>query len=206
MKRNATMASALVCGLCALLVAASAVAQDTNTRPRDQTRRDAATADRPQTGKLDTKTSAATIRASEFIGMNIQNSKGESVGEINDLVLDAGSGKVRYAAVTYGGFLGLGSKMFAVPFEAFRCERDPDDPDDPDDFVLVLDVTQQQLEGSQGFDKDSWPNFADRNFTNDLDRRYRIERRTGDRDVDVNVDRDGVDVDIDKKPRDKTNN
>jgi len=76
-------------------------------------------------GKLDDKTRSGTVRASQLIGANLQNSNGDSVGEINDLVLDQ-SGKVRYAAVTYGGFLGVGSKMFAVPFEAFKVRLDSD--------------------------------------------------------------------------------
>ena len=131
---------------------------------------------------LDDKTSGGTIRTSQLVGANIKNSAGEAVGEINDLVIDQ-SGKVRYAAITYGGFLGVGSKMFAVPFEAFKVRQNPNDPDDHDDYVLTLDVTKEQLDGDQGFDSDNWPNFADTKFTQDLDRRYKINRtpslRTG---------------------------
>ncbi|MDA8746559.1 PRC-barrel domain-containing protein [Rubripirellula amarantea] len=156
---------------------------------------DAATQDRYQTngvnqqtdaGRLDSKTSGTNIRVSQLIGYNIQNSRGESVGEINDIVLDSKTGKVRYAAVTYGGFLGVGNKMFAVPFEAFRVQADPDevgdDDIDSDDYVLVLDVTQQQLEGQQGFDEDSWPNMADSQWAADLDKRYGVKRNMDEKD------------------------
>jgi hypothetical protein len=132
-------------------------------------------------GKLDDKTRSGTVRASQLIGANLQNSNGDSVGEINDLVLDQ-SGKVRYAAVTYGGFLGVGSKMFAVPFEAFKVKMDPDDADENDaddiDYVLTLDVTKDQLDGAQGFESDKWPDFADNKFTQELDRRYKVTRDT----------------------------
>jgi hypothetical protein len=134
------------------------------------------------------------------IGKNIQNEQGKSVGEINDLVLDVNNGQIRYAAVTYGGFLGLGDKMFAVPWEAFQCRQDADDPDE---YLVVLNVTQEQLEGSAGFDEDHWPNFADSEFTNELDTRYRVERRQArrqNRDLDVDVNRNGVDVDVQRKP------
>jgi len=127
-------------------------------------------------GKLDDKTKGASIRASQLMGQNIKNSNGDSVGEIKDLVIDA-SGKVRYAAVTYGGFLGLGSKLFAVPYEAFRVNQNPNDPNDRDDYVLTLNVTKEQLDGAQGFDTDRWPDFADTKFTQELDRRYKIDRR-----------------------------
>ncbi len=154
---------------------------DTKMRKNNQSRAKA--------GQLDEKTAGANIRASQLSGMNIQNSEGKSVGEINDIVLDSSQGKVRYAAVTYGGFLGVGSKMFAVPFEAFKIQQDPEDKDE---YVLVLNVTQKQLDGAQGFDNDHWPNFADPKFTKDLHKRYG---------VDVRVKRNGLDVDINTKPK-----
>ena len=136
------------------------------------------------------------VRASKLIGMNIQNTEGKGVGSINDLVVDADTGRIHYAAVTYGGFLGIGNKMFAVPFEAFqfRAARN-----NANDRVLVLDVTQSQLEGSVGFDEDNWPNFADESFTQELDRRYKVQRNRG-AGVDINVNRGGVDVDIKSNP------
>ena len=84
---------------------------------------------------------AAALLASILIhaGTNLQNDQGESVGEINDLVLDANTGRVRYLAVTYGGFLGVGDKLFAVPFEAVKVRQDRDDADE---YVLVLNVTR----------------------------------------------------------------
>ena len=132
--------------------------------------------------------------------MNIYNPQGEDVGEVNDIVLDPNTGKMRYAAVTYGGFLGIGDEMFAVPWDAFQCTQDPDDPEE---HRLTLDVSKQQLEGAQGFNQDNWPNFADPNFTQDLDRRYRVNRdRDGnairDSRVGVDVNRRGVDVDVNR--------
>ncbi|EMI21220.1 PRC-barrel domain-containing protein [Rhodopirellula maiorica SM1] len=154
-----------------------ASAQDTRNQERDVSR----ARDRANVGQLDEKTRGTTIRVSQLIGYNIQNSQGESVGEIKDIVLDSRTGKVRYAAVTYGGFLGMGDKLFAVPFEAFRVQVDPDELDDrddidSDDYVLVLNVTQEQLEGQQGFDEDNWPNMADRAWARDLDKRYGVNR------------------------------
>ncbi|WP_417740034.1 PRC-barrel domain-containing protein [Rosistilla oblonga] len=149
-------------------------------------------------GQFDEKLQGENIRVSQLIGMDIQNDRGEGVGEINDIVLDAATGKVKYAAVTYGGFLGLGDKLFAVPFDAFKVKRNPDDPGDKGDMVFVLNVTQQQMEGAVGFDQENWPNFADKNFTRDLDKRYQINRRdrTGSGRVDVDVNRNGVKVDV----------
>ncbi len=194
--------AALTGGMCLILLAVYGFAQQAVQPNAPVQRRDAVqqhkATDRAAAGQLDDKTTGTNIRASQLMGMNIQNAKGESVGEINDIVLDARSGRVRYAAVTYGGLLGIGDKLFAVPFEALNCRRDPDDADS---HILVLNVTQSQLEGVQGFDQDHWPNFADRKFTSDIDRQYGIERRMRNRDgnVDVNVSPNGVEIGIDSQ-------
>ncbi|WP_425400935.1 PRC-barrel domain-containing protein [Aeoliella sp.] len=135
------------------------------------------------------------VRASNILGHNIVNGQDKNVGEISDLVLDPATGKIRYAAVTYGGFIGIGDKLFAVPWEAFSCRVDPENSDD---YIVTLNVTQEQLEGAEGFDQDNWPNFADPEFAQDLDKRYGVKRDR--RGVNVEVGRGGVDVDV--NPRD----
>lgn len=132
------------------------------------------------------------FRASEMMGMDIQNHQGENVGQVNDLVIDADTGETRYVAVTYGGFLGLGDKLFAVPYQAFSCEIDPQNSEKR---LLFLDVTQEQLEGAEGFDESHWPDFADSDFTSELDRRYGVERREDAR----RIRRGGVSVDVNRR-------
>ncbi|QDS95703.1 PRC-barrel domain protein [Roseimaritima multifibrata] len=183
----------------ALLGVASLQAQDGAQKERLKRQSVEVNAQADPSGRMDAKTRGATVRVSQLIGMNIQNNQGESVGEINDIVLDEKSGKIRYVAVTYGGFLGLGDDLFAVPFEAFQYKRAAEDRDD---FVLVLDVTEEQLDGAKGFDQDHWPNFADRNFVKELDQRYKVNRRPlrdrlRDGRVNVDVGNGRVDVDVD---------
>jgi len=171
MKRAFQLGSLFAATLC--LGLSSLTAQETKTRPNtDDTRASA----RRQAGQFDSKTQGSSIRVSQLMGMNIQNDKGENVGEINDIVLNAHSGQIQYAAVTYGGFLGVGNKMFAVPFDAFKVQQNPDDREG---HILVLNVTQEQLDGAKGFDEDSWPNFADESFVQDLNNRYGVKRRAG---------------------------
>jgi sporulation protein YlmC with PRC-barrel domain len=178
---------ALLTGLCVLaIVAATSFAQD--PAERDEPARDSQkTGARVEAGKLDPNTSRSTIRASQLIGMSIENNEKQSVGKINDLVLDAENGAIRYAAVTSGGFLGIGDKLFAVPWQAFKFRHDPE----RDEHLLVLDVTRKMLEGEEGFDQDHWPDFADPNFVADLHKRYGVEQRTGSR----------AEEDVDTKPK-----
>jgi len=149
--------------------------------------------------KLDSTTTGPGIRVSKLIGMNIQNSRKESVGQIKDIVIDPASTRIQYVAVTYGGFLGVGDKLFAVPMRAIQVQQDPDSRDR---VVLVLDVTKEQMNGAQGFDESNWPNFADKNFSTEMYRRYKIEDNwnrdvRNDGKVDVNVARDGAKVNSD---------
>lgn len=150
-------------------------------------------------GALDHKTSGSVIRASQLMGANIQNNEGKSVGEINDIVLDARSGRVQYAAVSYGGFMGLGDKLFAVPFKAFQVKQNPNDPKDHDDLVLILNVTPEKLKGAQGFDKDHWPDFANQGWVQGIHKTYGLDLDVDENPnngVDVNVNRNGIDVNV----------
>lgn len=190
MKRTSLIASVAVM----LLTATSVFAQDRTVRQdtvrQDQVRQNK---DLVQAGQLDDKLTGTLVRASALEGMSIWNAEGENVGTVSDLVIDGQTGRVRYAAVTYGGFLGVGNKMFAVPFEAFKVLPNKHDRDE---YLLVLNVTQEQLEGAEGFDEEHWPNFADPEFTSQLDKRYGVQRNMDDRNqLDRNRDDNQIDDD-----------
>lgn len=96
------------------------------------------------------------FRASHVIGMTIKNAEGKDLGTVNDFVVDMKNGQIRYLAVSYGGWLGLGDKLFAVPREKFEVRRFADS----DKHYLVLDVSEEKLKKAKGFDQDNWPEFA----------------------------------------------
>lgn len=96
------------------------------------------------------------LSASTINGTSIKNPKGESLGDIKDLMIDLNSGRVAYAVVEFGGLLGIGSKLFAVPIKALR--------QDAANKCFVMNADKASLETAQGFDKDHWPNFADRSW------------------------------------------
>jgi len=76
----------------------------------------------PQTvdlAKVDVQTLAAGYRASEIIGSNVVNDADETIGEIND-VLVSSDGKQPYAVLSIGGFLGMGTHLVVVPYEALK--------------------------------------------------------------------------------------
>lgn len=126
-----------------------------------------------QVARLDERTSDEVVRVSQLIGQNIHNTEKEHIGKIEDIVLDADTMKVQYAAVSYGGFLGFGNKLFAVPLEAIKFAADRDDREQVD---LVMNISADQLDQSEGFDKDHWPNGADEGFEERMRIRYGVDK------------------------------
>jgi sporulation protein YlmC with PRC-barrel domain len=97
-----------------------------------------------------------TLSASSLRKTNVVNPQGQDLGQVEDLMIDTRSGRVQYAVLDFGGFLGIGDKLFAVPLEAFDL--------DTQNERLVLDVPKDRLKNAPGFDKNNWPQTADDAF------------------------------------------
>ncbi|MGJ7549740.1 PRC-barrel domain-containing protein [Pseudomonas alloputida] len=91
--------------------------------------------------------------ADTLIGNDVYNTQNEDLGDIKEIMLDTASGKVAYAVLSFGGFLGMGEKLFAVPWGALRL--------DTVNKRFVLDADKDRLKNAPGFDKDNWPNMSD---------------------------------------------
>lgn len=105
------------------------------------------------------------MRASQLIGMNIYNHDNQKVGDVDDIVIDGGANKIAYIVVSNGGFLGMGDKLFAVPYRAL--EHRPIDKD-----KLFLNISKDTMKSTQGFDKNNWPDVADPTFRKNVDMLY----------------------------------
>lgn len=107
-------------------------------------------------------------RASKIIGTDVKNTKGEDLGDIKDLVLDPMSGRLAYVVVSYGGLLGMGDKLFAIPWSAVRWTSDKD--------YFVLNMDKEALKNAPGFDEDHWPVSATQwqQQRGELNRFYRV--------------------------------
>ena len=105
------------------------------------------------------------LSASTLSGDAIKNPQGESLGDLKDIMIDTGTGKVAYAVLSFGGVLGLGDKLFAVPWDALAV--------DGENKHLVLNVSKERLKDAPGFDKDHWPNFAEPAFADQVHGYYR---------------------------------
>jgi sporulation protein YlmC with PRC-barrel domain len=71
--------------------------------------------------KVDVSVVGKGYRASKLIGANVVNDKNESVGKIDDIVID--NNRVMYAVVQVGGFLSVGSRLVAVPYDSLKIDE-----------------------------------------------------------------------------------
>jgi sporulation protein YlmC with PRC-barrel domain len=104
------------------------------------------------------------MRADTLIGENVYNLEGIELGDIKDIMLDVNAGSIAYAVLSFGGFLGIAEKLFAVPWKALK----------PDDVYkrFILDIDKERLESAPGFDKDHWPDMADPTWQNTISSYY----------------------------------
>lgn len=75
------------------------------------------------------------------------------IGRISEIMLDVRSGRIAYAVLASGGFLGMGERLFAIPWNALTL--------DTDEKCFRLDVTAERIKNAPAFDKDHWPAMAD---------------------------------------------
>ena len=98
-------------------------------------------------------TTRRTLSATTLVGNAVRNRQNEDLGKVEDIMLDLQTGRIAYVVLSFGGFLGVGNKLFAVPWQAFTL--------DSPRHAFILDVTKERLKDAPGFDKDHWPDVAD---------------------------------------------
>lgn len=108
------------------------------------------------------------LSSSTLAGEEVVNRDGENLGDIKDLMIDVNSGQVTYAVLEFGGFMGMGSKLFAVPLSAMQL--------DTKNKRFILDQSKERLESAPGFDKDNWPDFADESWNDSIYSFYGVQR------------------------------
>ena len=107
------------------------------------------------------------MSAESLEGDKVVNPDGEDLGEIEAIMLDVPNGRIAYAVLSFGGLLGMGEKLFAIPWEALIL--------DADEKRFVLDVDKDQLKEAPGFDKDHWPAMSDSQWANSVHSYYNAQ-------------------------------
>jgi sporulation protein YlmC with PRC-barrel domain len=113
----------------------------------------------------------ALMGAETLIGNDVFNPKGEYVGDVKEIMLDMHAGRIGYAVMSFGGFLSMGEKLFAVPWSALKL--------DTENKRFTLDVENDRLKAAPGFNKEKWPDMADQSWAKEIHEYYGAKRFIG---------------------------
>ena len=113
----------------------------------------------------------ALMGADTLIGDSVVNGAEETLGDIKEIMLDMNTGQVAYAVLAFGGFLGMGEKLFAVPWQALHL--------DTANHRFVLNVEKERLQNAPGFNKDAWPDMSDVNWASEVHTFYGTDPHRG---------------------------
>ena len=105
------------------------------------------------------------MAADTLEGDKVKNRAGDDLGTLEHIMLDVPSGRIAYGVLSFGGFLGMGDKLFAIPWQALEL--------DTEDHAFILDVEVERLKQAPGFDKDHWPTMADEQWATQIHDYYR---------------------------------
>ena len=106
----------------------------------------------------------ALMGANTLLGNDVYNRDGESLGDIKEFMIDMASGKIAYAVLSFGGLLGMGDKLFAVPWAALKL--------DTANKRFTLGVPKDVLKDAPGFDKKRRPSMSDKTWASGVHRFY----------------------------------
>lgn len=96
------------------------------------------------------------LSTGSLTGDNVFDKNGKQVGHLKEIMVDTETGKVAYGVLSFGGLLGMGDKLFAMPWSSILVDTNKE--------RLIVDVDEKRLQDADGFDKNSWPDFADATF------------------------------------------
>jgi hypothetical protein len=112
------------------------------------------------------------ISSTTATSSDVRTPRDESVGSIKDLMFNTSSGKIDYVVLKVDeGFLNLGSKLLALPFESFEFNTAQDD-------VVIVKESRETLENAPGFDEDNWPSGPQSEFLHSMRSYYSEESRS----------------------------
>jgi sporulation protein YlmC with PRC-barrel domain len=100
----------------------------------------------------------------KIIGSKVINLKGETLGKIENLVVDIDTGRIVYAILESGGFLGIGDKLFPVPWKSLAAL--------PAEGIFFLNQSKEQMVKAPSFDRKNLPDMGDVRWGADVFKYY----------------------------------
>ena len=111
------------------------------------------------------------IAASKVEGTSVYNRQGESLGSVYDVMINKRSGKVEYAVMSFGGFLGMGQSYHPLPWQVLEY--------DERQGGYVVDLDKDRLLNAPSYGVNNAPDWTDRTYSQRIDDYYGIPPRSG---------------------------
>lgn len=108
----------------------------------------------------DVRETTRLISSEKVEGTSVENPRGDNLGHIDEIMIDKVSGKVGYAVLNYGSFLGMGGKLFAVPWDMLKYNTQRN--------AYVIDMPEDRLKNAPSFDAGTQPMWGDRDYDKQL--------------------------------------
>jgi sporulation protein YlmC with PRC-barrel domain len=131
------------------------------------------------------------MKASEILGMDVKNHQDETIGDINELILNRALNRVTSVVVSSGGFLGIGNTLSVLPVEAVTPAVD----------AVLVNATKETLERSPRLAENEWPErMNDPSYLVDVYEPYQFSTNyQSNTDADVSASVDSPKIDADRK-------
>ncbi|WP_343854408.1 PRC-barrel domain-containing protein [Algoriphagus jejuensis] len=120
-----------------------------------------------------TSTHHSQIRCSTVFSSTVETARSESVGSIDEFMNNIHTGEIDYVVLKVDqGFLNLGSKLLALPFESFDFSRAENEG------IIVVNETKETLENAPGFEENAWPSGPQPEFLHTIRSYYSEKARS----------------------------
>lgn len=98
-------------------------------------------------------TASSVISSDKVNGTVVYNPNGEKLGSIDHLMIDKLSGQVRYAVMEFGGFLGIGTDRYPLPWNSMKYDTGLEG--------YVVSLSKEQLENAPRYAQDAYPEYTE---------------------------------------------
>ncbi|WP_244493481.1 MULTISPECIES: PRC-barrel domain-containing protein [Aureimonas] len=109
---------------------------------------------------------ADNIEASRVNGTRVYNTDGDNLGHIYDVVIGKRDGRVKYAIMSFGGFLGIGEDYHPIPWDVLKY--------DERQGGYVVGITIDQLKNAPRYASDTSPDWVDPAYGKRIDDYYGV--------------------------------
>jgi sporulation protein YlmC with PRC-barrel domain len=96
------------------------------------------------------------LSGNRLSGCRVENPAGETLGKVEDLLIDEAQGRIAYLLLSLGGFLGIGTRFFVFPWASVHHDRT--------ERRIIVDIDRESLRNAPGFDRESWPDLGGRTW------------------------------------------